>query len=166
MKKESAWLPKAPAGPWANASSSEMLPPRSVMSPCLLLSPAMHPLANAFYRRHGSLMKARDVHQVWAVGAPDISGCACIQPLTDGNGHWLTSLFVDPTARNQGLAGRLLSQMRLAVSGSIWLFCRPELADLYHHHGYQIASHLPESLASKLQRYRREKDLIALVNLG
>lgn len=143
-----------------------MSPPRSVTSSCLLLSPAMHPLANAFYRRHGSLMKARDAHQVWAVGAPDIQACACIQPLTDGNGHWLTSLFVDPTVRNQGLAGRLLSQMRLAVSGSIWLFCRPELADLYHHHGYQITGNLPESLASKLHRYRREKDLIALVNLG
>lgn len=109
-------------------------------------------------------MKARDVHQVWAVGAPDITACACIQAISGAEGHWLTSLFVDPALRNRGLAGRLLSQLRMTIDGSIWLFCRPELVELYYRHGYHIASQLPESLACKLVRYQRDKDLIALVN--
>lgn len=142
---------------------------------CLLLPPTMHALANAFYREHGSAMKARDVHQVWAArlsrtadaehtDPAAIVACACLQPISGADGHWLTSLFVAPQVRNRGLAGRLLKHLRQAEDGSIWLFCRPELTELYVRHGYCVATRLPESLASKLTRYQRDKQLVALVN--
>ncbi|MFO7703744.1 MAG: GNAT family N-acetyltransferase [Halopseudomonas sp.] len=131
-----------------------------------LLPPSMHTQATAFYRLHGSPMKVRSTHQVWVLGAPAITACVCTQAVVSREGHWLTSLFVDPALRKRGLAGQLLDQVRLVVDGPIWLFCRPELSRVYHRHGYYTAKQMPESLTSKLQRYRREKQLIALVNPG
>lgn len=131
-----------------------------------LLPAPLHTQANAFYRRHGSPMKVKSTHQVWVLGAPAITACACIQAVAGSEGHWLTSLFVDPALRKRGLAGQLLDQVRLAIDGPIWLFCRTELSQFYHRHGYHTAEQMPESLNSKLQRYRREKELVALVNPG
>lgn len=138
----------------------------STLLPCRHLPTSLYSQANAFYRQHGSAMKARPVHQVWVAGASNISACLCIQPVADHHGYWLTSLFVDPAARRRGLAQQLLREVRLAVTGPIWLFCRPELSSLYRRQGYLVAESLPISLSSKLARYKREKQLIALVHQG
>lgn len=133
---------------------------------CQQLPPNQQAQANDFYRRHGSAIKARQAHQVWIAGAPNIAACTCVQPVPGSEGHWLTSLFVDPALRCCGLAGRLLDHVRSNVEGPIWLFCRPELGGLYQRHGYQIAADLPQSLATKLSRYQHDKQLIAMVHLG
>lgn len=109
-------------------------------------------------------MKARPVHQVWVDQPNAIQACACLQPVA--NGYWLTSLFVTPARRHQGLAGQLLDSMRAATQGPIWLFCRTELVSLYLRHGYTLTTILPESLTDRLARYRRNRDLVALVHPG
>ncbi|WP_373185671.1 GNAT family N-acetyltransferase [Halopseudomonas sp.] len=127
---------------------------------CVLLDPAERALADQFYRLHGSQMKTRPAHKVWAIRGESLQACLCLQPIA--NGHWLTSLFVDPALRGQGLAGYLLEHACASLEGSVWLFCHPGLEHLYARHGFAVCPELPESLASKLQRYQRNKALIAL----
>lgn len=128
------------------------------------LPPTEKALVNAFYRGHGSAMKAGSQHSVWALRQTSLSACLCLQPVTQG--QWLTGLFVAPDQRRQGHAGRLLQAVRHAYPGPIWLFCKPQLAELYARHGFVSCRDLPPVLADRLQRYQRTKPLIALVNPG
>lgn len=127
---------------------------------CEPLAPTERHLADSFYRLHGSRMKTRPVHTVWTVRSDQILACLCLQPMS--HGQWLTSLFVDPRMRRQGLAGYLLNDACASVNGPVWLFCQPELVPLYRNHGFIPCPSLPESLASKLQRYQRRKELLPM----
>ncbi|WP_223825434.1 GNAT family N-acetyltransferase [Halopseudomonas salina] len=117
-------------------------------------------MADKFYRLHGSRMKTRPEHTVWAMRSDQLVACLCLQPMA--HGQWLTSLFVDPRMRRQGLAGHLLENACASVTGPIWLFCQPGLEQLYRSHGFAHCPSLPESLASKLKRYQRSKDLVPM----
>lgn len=127
---------------------------------CARLISAQRDLGDRFYRMHGSRMKTRPEHTVWVVRGEQVLACLCLQPMA--HGHWLTSLFVDPGMRRQGLAGRLLDAACASVYGPVWLFCQPELEQLYRSHGFIHCPTLPESLASKLQRYQRSKNLLPM----
>jgi N-acetylglutamate synthase-like GNAT family acetyltransferase len=117
-------------------------------------------MADSFYRLHGSKMRTRAEHAVWSVRADQLLACLCLQHVA--HGHWLTNLFVDPRMRRHGLAGSLLDKACASVRGPVWLFCHPELEQFYRGHGFASCESLPESLASKLQRYQRSKNLLPL----
>lgn len=127
---------------------------------CVPLDPAERELADQFYRRHGSRMKTTPAHQVWVVRSDRLHACLCLQQVAQG--YWLTSLFVDPALRKKGLASWLVREACAPVTRPVWLFCHPDLEPVYSSLGFANSTLLPESLADKLQRYRRSKPLLAM----
>ncbi|WP_339485967.1 GNAT family N-acetyltransferase [Pseudomonas sp. EL_65y_Pfl2_R95] len=124
------------------------------------LPEALKPLANKFYSAHRSKMKAAADDQVWVLEDSQILAALCLRPIA--NGHWLTSLFVAPEHRQQGLATQLIQAATAGYSSPIWLFCHPSLSDFYQALGFSPAVQLPEALNGRLQRYQRSKPLVAL----
>ncbi|MDP9541255.1 GNAT family N-acetyltransferase [Pseudomonas putida] len=113
-----------------------------------------------FYRQHGSRMRAASDAELWVARAPGIIAGLSLSAV--GEGLWLTGLFVDPQQRGQGVAGRLIDAALQHAGGPTWLFCHPDLAPFYQRLGFHMAGQLPETLASRLQRYQRSKRLVAL----
>ncbi|MDD2068928.1 GNAT family N-acetyltransferase [Pseudomonas sp. GD03651] len=113
-----------------------------------------------FYRQHGSRMRAASDAELWVARAPGIIAGLSLSAV--GEGLWLTGLFVDPQLRGQGVAGRLIDAALQHAGGPTWLFCHPDLAPFYQRLGFHTAGQLPETLASRLQRYQRSKRLVAL----
>lgn len=127
------------------------------------LAPEFYPLVNRFYRQYQRGTKVSSQHRVWIGRELDKILCSVrLQTVTDG--HWLTSLLVDPQQRQRGYASALLTAVRANCQGPIWLFCAPELSVFYSRMGYTVTESLPESLTDRLARYQRHKPLIALVS--
>jgi len=118
------------------------------------------PLLDKFYRAHQSFMRSKGDAHAWVARDPLIIAALCLTPVAGG--HWLTSVFVAPDRRHQGVAGRLIEAAIAAVGGKVWLFCDPELTGFYARLGFDVALDLPESLAGRFARYGRTKSLIAL----
>ncbi|MCQ4312046.1 GNAT family N-acetyltransferase [Pseudomonas stutzeri] len=119
------------------------------------------PLLNKFYRAHRSHMRVPAGARCWIAGNTEIVAGLCLTGIDDG--HWLTGLLVAPGQRNQGLAKQLIEQALSNSEGPVWLFCDPKLKAFYQQLGFsEPASVLPEALAARLQRYNRNKALIAL----
>lgn len=126
----------------------------------VLLPEVCQPLLDKFYRSHRSAMRSSSGAQMWVARQPDIIGALCLRPVSGG--HWLTGLFVDPERRSEGIAGRLIAQALKDSTGTVWLFCDPDLAGFYERNGFALADDLPQSLAEKLMRYSRAKALVAM----
>ena len=124
------------------------------------LPATLKPLADKFYRAHRSPMRARHDDTVWVAQQEDIRAALCLAPIDDG--QWLTSLFVAPEYRGQGLARHLMAAGLDSNNGPTWLFCHPDLAAFYQHLGFAPTSQLPGVLAQRLSRYQCNKNLIAL----
>jgi GNAT superfamily N-acetyltransferase len=119
------------------------------------------PLLNRFYRAHRSHMRVPEGARCWVAGNTAIVAGLCLTAV--GGGHWLTGLLVTPDLRNQGLARRLIARAMSDSDGPVWLFCDPKLKAFYQQLGFiEPASVLPEALAARLQRYNRNKALMAL----
>ena len=118
------------------------------------------PLLDKFYRTHGSPMRAGNQGQPWIARQGEIIAALCLTPIAQG--HWLTGLFVAPSARHQAIASTLVRRALDQVDGPVWLFCHPALTTLYQPLGFQPCPHLPAALAERLTRYSRSKTLVAL----
>jgi GNAT superfamily N-acetyltransferase len=118
------------------------------------------PLLNKFYRAHRSHMRVPAGACCWVAENTDIVAGLCMTRIADG--RWLTGLLVAPNQRNQGLAKRLVARALAASEGAVWLFCEPKLIRFYQQLGFSEPAMLPGSLASRLQRYNRNKTLVAL----
>lgn len=129
----------------------------------LLLPDVQRPLLEKFYRAHRSPMRARGEAQVWVARQPDIIGALCLTPVAGG--RWLTGLFVAPDERGRGVAAGLIATALTSVAGNVWLFCEPELSGFYQRLGFVETLQLPQELASRLERYRHTKRLVALAHL-
>ncbi|MCG3643298.1 GNAT family N-acetyltransferase [Pseudomonas putida] len=105
-------------------------------------------------------MRAASDAELWVARAPGIIAGLSLSAVSEG--FWLTGLFVDPQRRSQGVAARLVEAALVQVGGPVWLFCHPELTPFYQRLGFDLAQQLPEALASRLQRYQRNKRLVAL----
>lgn len=125
-----------------------------------LLAEPLWPLLNKFYRSHNSPMKALKGGRLWVVRHNDIVAGLCLSPVVGG--HWLTGLFVDPAFRGQGWAARLIRQAVTPVEGTVWLLCHPDLEGFYQRLGFTQDTPLPQSLAERLVRYKRNKPMIAM----
>lgn len=123
------------------------------------LAPEHQARANTFYRAHHSSMRASAKVRVWVVETDEILAALCLQPVDSG--YWLTSLLVAPAHRHKGLARQLLSAACTACQGEVWLFCEPHLVGFYEHQGFRQTTRLPPTLASRLARYQRKKNLVA-----
>lgn len=97
---------------------------------------------------------------LWVAREREIIAGLCLTPMAGG--AWLTSLFVAPLARGKGVAAALIEAALGDSPGPVWLFCEPGLSAFYGRHGFEPVEALPEALASRLQRYRRSKPLIAM----
>ncbi|MBA1278663.1 MULTISPECIES: GNAT family N-acetyltransferase [Pseudomonadaceae] len=129
------------------------LQPRQLPAEC-------QPLLDKFYRAHRSHMRVPAGAHCWVVGHTDIVAGLCLSGIADG--HWLTGLLVAPSQRNQGLATRLVTRALAANHGPVWLFCELKVIAFYRQLNFTEATVLPEVLASRLQRYNRNKKLVAL----
>ena len=129
----------------------------------LPLPDVQRPLLEKFYRAHRSPMRARGEAQVWVARQPDIVGALCLTPVAGG--HWLTGLFVAPAERGRGVAAGLIAAALSSVEGNVWLFCEPGLSGFYQRLGFVETLQLPQELASRLERYRQTKRLVALDHL-
>lgn len=118
------------------------------------------PLLDKFYRAHRSHMRVPAGARCWVAGRAEIVAGLCLSGVADG--YWLTGLLVAPSQRDQGLATRLISQALSASEGPVWLFCEPKISAFYRRLGFGETTVLPEPLASRLQRYNRNKTLVAL----
>ena len=118
------------------------------------------PLLKKFYRAHRSHMRMPANARGWVAEHSGIVAGLCLTPVE--HGHWLTGLLVAPKQRNQGLAQRLVKRALASCDGPVWLFCEPKLSGLYMQLGFHESARLPESLACRLQRYNRNKTLLAL----
>ncbi|QJI30549.1 GNAT family N-acetyltransferase [Pseudomonas sp. ADAK18] len=125
-----------------------------------LLAEPLWPLLNKFYRRHNSPMKALKGGQLWVAKHSEIVAGLCLSPVVGG--QWLTGLFVDPALRGQGLAVRLIREAVAPVEGTVWLLCHPDLEGFYQRLGFTQDTPLPQSLAERLVRYKRNKPMIAM----
>ncbi|KAA0943872.1 GNAT family N-acetyltransferase [Pseudomonas sp. ANT_H14] len=125
-----------------------------------LLAEPLWPLLNKFYRSHNSPMKAVKGGQLWVARHSEIVAGLCLSPVVGG--QWLTGLFVEPLCRRQGLAARLIREAVAPVEGTVWLFCHPELEGFYQGIGFTQETVLPQSLAERLARYKRNKPMIAM----
>lgn len=125
-----------------------------------VLPAPLKPLADKFYRSHRSPMRARHEDQVWVAQHTEIVAALCLRPTAQG--HWLTSLFVTPAQRQQGLASQLIERALTHTAGAIWLFCHPELSPFYGRQGFIPCASLPPALHDRLVRYQRNKSLIAM----
>ncbi|UTW08784.1 GNAT family N-acetyltransferase [Pseudomonas benzenivorans] len=120
------------------------------------------PLADKFYRSHRSPMRPRQQDRVWVARQQDILAALCLRPVAGG--QWLTSLFVAPQHRRQGLGRQLVERALASAEGPTWLFCHPELHPFYQPLGFSSHACLPTELSERLQRYQRHKALIALAH--
>ncbi|NKQ09769.1 GNAT family N-acetyltransferase [Pseudomonas sp. SST3] len=118
------------------------------------------PLLNKFYRAHRSHMRVPAGACCWVAENTEIAAGLCVARIAEG--RWLTGLLVAPNQRNQGLATRLVGRALAAGEGAVWLFCEPKLILFYQRLGFSEPATLPESLAARLQRYNRNKTLVAL----
>ncbi len=118
------------------------------------------PLLGKFYRQHQSSMRAASKGQAWVAKQREIIGALCLTPVADG--HWLTSLFVDPQLRGQAVGKRLINAALQPLTGPVWLFCDPQLLAFYQPLGFEPAQRLPLPLGERLMRYSRTKALVAL----
>ncbi|WP_268797426.1 GNAT family N-acetyltransferase [Pseudomonas huanghezhanensis] len=118
------------------------------------------PLLDKFYRAHQSPMRAKGEAKAWVARDVDIIAALCLTPVAQG--HWLTGLFVAPDRRGQGIAKGLVEAAVAKASGSVWLFCDPQLTDFYAGLRFESVSDLPQALAGRLARYTRTKSLVAL----
>ncbi|MBT2374073.1 GNAT family N-acetyltransferase [Pseudomonas fluorescens] len=125
-----------------------------------LLAEPLWPLLNKFYRSHNSPMKALKGGQLWVARHSEIVAGLCLSSVVGG--QWLTGLFVDPALRGQGLAARLIREAVAPVQGTVWLFCHPDLEGFYQRLGFTQDTLLPQSLAERLVRYKRNKPMIAM----
>lgn len=127
----------------------------------LRLLPDEHrPLLEKFYRAHRSHMRVPGGAHCWVAGATEIMAALCLTSVE--NGHWLTGLLVAPEQRKKGLGARLVTKAMSESTGPVWLFCVPELIPFYQRLGFSESTLLPESLASRLLRYNRNRTLTAL----
>lgn len=125
-----------------------------------LLAEASRPLLNKFYRQHQSPMRASSEGQLWVLKDGEIIAGMSLSKVAQG--HWLTGLFVAPACRGQGLAAQLVARALGEVAGPVWLFCHPDLQRLYQRMGFALTDQLPQPLAERLARYRRNKALLAM----
>lgn len=120
------------------------------------------PLVDKFYRAHRSSMRGKGEATLWVAKDDEIVGALNLTPIADG--HWLTGVFVAPSRRRAGVAGRMINAALGEVEGPVWLFCDPELSGFYQRLGFVATEQLPPELAARLTRYRQTKTLIALVH--
>jgi GNAT superfamily N-acetyltransferase len=106
-------------------------------------------------------MRGKGGARLWVAKDDEIVGALNLTPVVGG--HWLTGVFVAPSRRREGVAGRLIEAALGEVEGPVWLFCDPELSGFYQRLGFVAAEHLPAELNGRLARYRQTKTLIALV---
>ena len=125
-----------------------------------LLDAPLWPLMNKFYRSHDTAMRSSREGVSWVAKEAQIVAALNLRPMAQG--HWLTGLFVDPAYRGRQIASGLVAQAIAPLDGPVWLFCHPDLQGFYEKLGFCSQCALPQALAERLARYRRNKALVAL----
>lgn len=128
------------------------------------LTPLQRPLLAGFYRDQRSTMRARGEGQLWVARRKgEIVAGLNLNPVAGG--YWLTGLLVANEQRLMGVGRGLVAHVLKVEPAQVWLFCEPELAAFYERLGFVESRLLPAALTSRLARYQRSKNLLAMARL-
>ena len=131
----------------------------------LQLEPIKYPLVNKFYRNENAKSKAKGHDTVWiAKDRQSIIAATRITPLP-GNIQLLTSVYVAPVYRKQGIAFNLVKQCCLS-NGVIYTFSLTHLTDFYQQLGFKQLSpnQLPCELAQRFSAYINQgRQIVAMI---
>lgn len=124
------------------------------------------PVANQFYKRVNKRLKAGPDETVWTASlGHGMVAALRLRPLVGGQ-QLLTGLFVEPSYRCRGVALTLLQAARKDFnSAGCYLFCEPQLKQLYTAVGFEqtLKAEMPDALVGRWQAYQRKTpELIAM----
>jgi len=122
------------------------------------------PLANQFYKRVYKKGVANKSEQVFVLKDKQIY---CAARLKEGEDYLLlTGVACDPHVRRQGLASLLIRQLlQKQYKYPIYCFPYPDLQHFYLQLGFTQCAieELPDTLASRYQRYNQRTPLLCMV---
>ncbi|MCW8332183.1 GNAT family N-acetyltransferase [Photobacterium sp. SDRW27] len=126
------------------------------------LEPLRFPLINRFYKSHYPAGKAKKDEIIW-VGENSSGIISCVRFKQFEHFQLLTGMLVHPDLRGNGIAKQLLTAINEQTTDlPCFCFAFSHLEKLYQDAGFVVISDsdLPESLASRIKRYRLSgKDL-------
>ncbi len=132
----------------------------------LSLEPVRLALADRFYRTHGYKVKCAPHERVFVLSSPEGEWVAAARFVPQSSGHyWLRNLLVAPAYRGQGLATRLLNQVKpLIAPRGCYCFALPHLTDFYARLTFERdPQHCPIDIAAIHSRYRaRGRDWVLM----
>lgn len=130
-----------------------------------LLDSVQTPLANKFYQAHKVRGRANKQDDIWVIKNANIVALCRVQN-RKGN-LFLSTLFVDPTYRNQGLANRLISKIRSQYDQVIYTFAYEDLEVFYRKFGFYVSTSLPDELAGMFNAYQQQnRKIIPMEYIG
>lgn len=130
------------------------------------IEPARLALVDRFYRSHGYKVKCATNEQVFVFvnAAGDFVAAARFVPQSSGH-YWLRNLLVDPRARGQGLASRLMNECKPQIAPlGCYCFALPHLTGFYRRLDFELnPDHCPADILTNYQKYRaRGRDWILM----
>lgn len=132
----------------------------------LSLEPARLALADRFYRSFGYKVKCAPQERVFVLSSLEGEWIAAARFVPQSSGHyWLRNLLVAPAYRGQGLASRLLNQVKpLLAPRGCYCFALPHLTDFYTRLTFERdPHHCPADIAAIHSRYRtRGRDWVLM----
>uniref|UniRef100_U1KMG5 Acetyltransferase, GNAT family protein n=1 Tax=Pseudoalteromonas citrea DSM 8771 TaxID=1117314 RepID=U1KMG5_9GAMM len=119
------------------------------------------PLVNKFYKQFSVRGRANKQDQCWVTKSNKIIAACRLQNKDDV--LFLSTVFVDPEFRTQGVARYLLKSALDAQYSNIYTFAYRDLEPFYLGLGFERVSALPEHLSCCFANYVRQKrDIVAM----
>jgi N-acetylglutamate synthase-like GNAT family acetyltransferase len=121
----------------------------------------MVPLINKFYNQFSVRGRANKQDQCWVVRADKIIAGCRVQHKEEA--LFLSTVFVDPAYRAQGVAKDLIATALASQHGRVYTFAYRDLEPFYQKLGFERVSSLPECLLNSFTNYVKQKrDIVAL----
>lgn len=119
------------------------------------------PLVNKFYQAHSVRGRANKQDQVWVVKAPTLIAACRLQDRKSS--LFLSTLYVEPQSRGQGVAKRLVLDALAAQQQTVFTFPYRHLESFYQSLGFTQSHSLPCEIDTLFTAYRQQgRDIIAM----
>ena len=119
------------------------------------------PLVNKFYQAHSVRGRANKQDQVWVVKAPALIAACRLQDRKSS--LFLSTLYVEPQSRGQGVAKRLVLDALAAQQQTVFTFPYRNLEPFYQSLGFIQSHSLPCEIDTLFTAYRQQgRDIIAM----
>lgn len=125
------------------------------------LQPITVPLVNKFYKQFSVRGRANKQDQCWVAKSDRIIAACRVQH--KGEVLFLSTVFVDPAFRSQGVARQLVVTAVASQHRRIYTFVYRGLEPFYQGLGFERALSMPEHLSISFANYVRQKrDIVAM----